>query len=59
MSAMFPDATRVLDLFSGAVGGWAYACRWAGLNVVAACEIDEWRRRVYNTVHHNGEMKMP
>lgn len=48
----FPDATRVLDLFSGGVGGWAYACRWAGLDVVAACEADEWRRDVYRRAHH-------
>jgi hypothetical protein len=52
MSAMFPDARRALDLFSGAVGGWTYACRWAGLEVIAACEIDPWRREVYQAVHH-------
>ena len=52
MSAMFPDARRVLDLFSGAVGGWTYACTWAGLDVVTACEIDPWRREVYAAVHH-------
>jgi site-specific DNA-cytosine methylase len=53
MSAMFPEARRVLDLFSGAVGGWTYACRWAGLEVVAACEVDPWRREVYAAVHHS------
>jgi len=52
MSALFPDARRVLDLFCGAVGGWTYACTWAGLEVVAACEIDPWRREVYAAVHH-------
>jgi site-specific DNA-cytosine methylase len=54
MTAMFPQAHTVLDLFSGAVGGWTYACKWAGLEVVAACEIDPWRRQVYSAVHHAG-----
>ena len=49
---MYPDARRVLDLFCGAVGGFTYAARWGGLDVVAACEIDPWRREVYRAVHH-------
>jgi site-specific DNA-cytosine methylase len=51
MRNAFPDARRVLDLFGGGVGGWHYACAWAGLEVVAACEIDPWRREVYRAVH--------
>ena len=52
MHRLIPTPGRVLDLFCGAVGGWSYACRWAGLDVVAACEIDPWRRQVYAAAHH-------
>lgn len=51
MHRLIPTRGRVLDLFSGAVGGWAYACRWAGLSIVASCESDAWRRAVYAKVH--------
>ena len=33
-----------LDLFAGAVGGWSQGLHRAGVETVAACEIDEWRR---------------
>lgn len=36
---------RHLDLFSG-VGGFALAARWAGVNTVAFCEIEESCRKV-------------
>ena len=35
-----------LDLFSG-IGGFALAAQWAGLKTVAAVEIDEKARRIY------------
>lgn len=38
---------RVLDLFSGACGGWSLGLHRAGLSTVAACEADEWRRRKF------------
>ncbi|MBT0779200.1 DNA cytosine methyltransferase [Paracoccus sp. pheM1] len=39
---------RVLDLFSGAAGGWSLGLHRAGLNTLAACEIVEWRRILYS-----------
>jgi len=36
---------------------WAYACEMAGLEVVAACEADPWRRSVYVAAHHNSAVK--
>lgn len=36
---------RHLDLFSG-IGGFALAARWAGIETVAFCEIEEFPRRV-------------
>ena len=39
---------RVLDLFSGAAGGWSLGLHRAGLVTVAACEIVEWRRILYS-----------
>jgi len=36
-----------LDLFSG-IGGFALAARWAGIETVAFCEIDEFPRKVLN-----------
>ena len=37
-----------LDLFSGACGGWTLGLHRAGIETVAACEIDPWRRAVYS-----------
>jgi DNA (cytosine-5)-methyltransferase 1 len=37
----------VLDLFSGAAGGWSLGMHRAGFRTVAACEADPWRRAVY------------
>jgi len=37
----------VIDLFSGACGGWSFGMHRAGFRTVAACEADPWRRRVY------------
>ena len=34
-----------LDLFSG-IGGFALAARWAGIETVAFCEIEEFPRKV-------------
>ena len=39
---------RVLDLFSGAAGGWSLGLHRAGLNTIAACEIVAWRRILYS-----------
>lgn len=38
---------RVLDLFSGACGGWSLGLESAGFETVAACEVDPWRREQY------------
>lgn len=38
---------NVLDLFSGACGGWSLGMHRAGFRTVAACEIDDWRRAVF------------
>lgn len=38
---------NVLDLFSGAAGGWSLGLHRAGFTTVAACEIDPWRRARY------------
>jgi site-specific DNA-cytosine methylase len=38
---------RVLDLFSGACGGWSLGLHRAGFVTVAAVEIDPWRRAVF------------
>lgn len=38
---------NVLDLFSGAAGGWSLGLHRAGFTTVAACEIDPWRRERY------------
>jgi DNA (cytosine-5)-methyltransferase 1 len=39
---------NVLDLFSGAAGGWSLGLHRAGYRTVAACEADAWRRGAYN-----------
>ncbi len=47
-----------LDLFSG-IGGFALAARWAGIETVAFCEIEEFPRKVLNKnfqgipIHHD------
>ncbi len=39
-------ATRThIDLFSG-IGGFALACRWAGIETIAFCEIEPYAQRV-------------
>ncbi len=38
---------EVLDLFSGAVGGWSLGMHRAGFRTVAACEVIPWRRALY------------
>ena len=49
---------RHLDLFSG-IGGFALAARWAGIETVAFCEIEEFPRKVLNKnfpgipIHHD------
>lgn len=39
---------NALDLFAGACGGWTLGLHRAGIETVAACEIDPWRRAVYS-----------
>lgn len=41
-------APAVLDLFSGACGGWSLGMHRAGFRTVAACEADPWRRAVFS-----------
>lgn len=38
----------MLDLFSGACGGWSLGMERAGFRTVAACEIDPWRRAAFS-----------
>lgn len=38
---------KALDLFSGAASGWTLGLHRAGIETVAACEADPWRRAVY------------
>jgi DNA (cytosine-5)-methyltransferase 1 len=42
---------NVLDLFSGAAGGWSLGLSRAGYRTVAACEIVDWRRAVFAASH--------
>ena len=41
---------RALDLFSG-IGGWTLAAHACGIETVAACEIDDWKRCIDGTLH--------
>lgn len=41
------SAPTVLDLFSGAAGGWSLGLHRAGLRTVAACENDPWRAEMF------------
>ena len=45
-----------LDLFCGAAGGWSLGLHRAGVNTVAACEIDEWRRAIFSA--NNQKVRM-
>lgn len=47
---------RVLDLFSGACGGWSLGLHRAGFTTVAACEFDPARRAAY--AHNNPHVRM-
>lgn len=38
----------ILDLFSGACGGWSLGMHRAGYETIAACEFDPWRRAVFS-----------
>src|SRR6185295_12507141 len=49
-------AVRVLDLFSGAAGGWSLGLHRAGFTTVAACEIDAARRAAFQ--HNNPGARM-
>jgi DNA (cytosine-5)-methyltransferase 1 len=46
----------VLDLFSGACGGWSLGMHRAGFRTVAACESDPWRRAVFS--HNFPDVRM-
>lgn len=39
---------NALDLFCGAAGGWSLGLHHAGIETIAACEIDPWRRAVFS-----------
>jgi DNA (cytosine-5)-methyltransferase 1 len=49
-------ALRVLDLFSGACGGWSLGLHRAGFKTVAACEFDPARRAAF--AHNNPDVRM-
>lgn len=49
-------ALKVLDLFSGAAGGWSLGLHRAGFRTIAACEADPWRRAVF--AHNNPGVRM-
>lgn len=36
-----------LDLFAGACGGWSLGLHRAGIETMAACEIDPWRQQAF------------
>lgn len=38
----------ILDLFSGACGGWSLGMHRAGFRTAAACEADPWRRAIFS-----------
>lgn len=38
---------RVLDLCSGAAGGWSLGLHRAGFTTIAACEAVDWRRQMF------------
>lgn len=46
----------VLDLFSGACGGWSLGLHRAGFETIAACESVEWRRNVFSHNFPNARM---
>lgn len=46
MMRLCPTDGAVLDLFAGAASGWSLGMERAGYTVIAACEIDPWRRAV-------------
>jgi DNA (cytosine-5)-methyltransferase 1 len=39
---------EILDLFSGAAGGWSLGMHRAGFETIAACELDPWRRATFS-----------
>lgn len=41
-----PTDGTVMDLFSGAAGGWSLGMSRAGYRTVVMCEADPWRRSV-------------
>lgn len=48
MMRLLPTDGTVLDLFSGAAGGWSLGLHRAGYRTIAFCEIDDWRRAVFS-----------
>lgn len=47
---------EIVDLFSGAAGGWSLGMHRAGFRTIAACEIDPWRRATYQ--QNNPEVRI-
>lgn len=41
------ERLKVLDLFSAAAGGWSLGMHRAGFETMAACEVIDWRRALY------------
>ena len=50
MMRLCPTDGTVLDLFSGAAGGWSLGMHRAGYKTLAFCEIDPWRRAAFAKV---------
>lgn len=46
MMRLSPTDGAVMDLFSGAAGGWSLGMERAGYRTVVMCEADPWRRAV-------------
>jgi site-specific DNA-cytosine methylase len=56
MMRLAPTDGTVLDLFAGAAGGWSLGMQRAGYRIIAACEVDPWRRAVIEARHNGKEI---
>ena len=51
MMRLLPTDGAVLDLFSGAAGGWSLGLQRAGYRTIAFCEIEPWRHATFSNLH--------
>lgn len=56
MRSLCGGATAI-DLFAGAVGGWSWGAREAGIDVVAIAESDPWRVERYLDLNGHGSVR--